>query len=130
MRTIGNDRGAVRLANFTWLFVVLAIVGVFAYDGVAVLTSRVRVENDAQTAAFAASSAWHSTLNIDSAYEAAVASVAGHHETVETKHFTIDSNGEVHLLLTQQVHSIVLKHIGPLRKYTLTVESGDANSIN
>lgn len=130
MRTTGNDRGAVRLVSITRLVVVLAIVGVIGFDGVSVVASRVSTENDAQTAAYAASAAWHAAPNIDAAYEAAVASVAGKGETVLTHQFTVDPDGTVHLVLRSRTRSVLLEHIGALRHYTVTVEHGDANSIN
>jgi Flp pilus assembly protein TadG len=130
MRTIGNDRGAARLATMAWVFVVLAIVGVCAFDAVSIMSSRVSVENDAQTAAYAASDNWHTSHNIDDAYQAAVTSIAGKGETVLTKHFTIDSDGTVHLMLRAHAKSVLLDRIGSLRHLTVTVEHGDANSLN
>jgi hypothetical protein len=130
MRNPGNDRGAARLATMTWLVVVLAIIGVVGYDGFSALSSRVKAQNDAQTAAFAASQAWHNTENLDDAYQAAVTSVAGTGDVILTRHFVIDSDGTVHLLLRRRANSIVFKRIGALRQYTVALEHGDANSIN
>lgn len=130
MRRTRNDAGAVRLATMTWLIVVLAVAGVFAYDGVSVMTSRVSAENDAQTAAYAASQEWHSTQNLDETYQAAVTSIAGKGDTVLTRDFTVDPDGTVHLLVRRRANSIVFKRIGPLRQYTVAIEHGDANSIN
>jgi hypothetical protein len=130
MRNPGNDRGAARLATVTWLVVVLAIIGVLGFDGFSVLSDRVKAQNDAQTAAYAASQAWHTTQNLDDAYQAAVTSVAGTGDVVLTRHFTIDSDGTAHLLLRRRANTIVLKHISAFRKYTVALEHGDANSIN
>lgn len=130
MRKTGNDRGAARLSTITWLIVVLAVIGLVGYDSVSVLSSRVTAQNDAQTAAYAASQAWHTTPNLDTAYQAAVASLAGKGDTVLTRHFTVDADGTVHLLVRRHARSILMTHIGPLRKYTVAVEHGDANSIN
>jgi hypothetical protein len=130
MRRTGNDRGAARLATITWLVVVLAIIGVFGYDTVSVMTSRVAAEDDAQTAAYAASQEYHSTQNLDDAYQAAVTSIAGKGDTVLTHHFVVDTDGTVHLLVRRPVRTLVFKRIGPLRKYTVALEHGDANSLN
>lgn len=130
MRTIGNDRGAARLATMAWLFVVLAIVGVCAFDAFSIMSSRVSVENDAQTAAYAASDNWHTSRNLDDAYQAAVDAIAGKGETVETKHFVVDADGTVHLVLRAHTRSVLLGRIGALRHLTVTVEHGDANSLN
>jgi Flp pilus assembly protein TadG len=130
MRRTGNDRGAVRVTTTVVLVVVLAVIGVFGFDAVSVMSSRVSAENDAQTAAYAASQEYHNTLNLDDAYQAAVTSIAGKGDTVLTHHFVIDTDGTVHLLVRRPVHTLVLKRIGPFRKYTVALESGDANSIN
>jgi hypothetical protein len=131
MRTNGNDRGAVRLVTVTRLVVVLAIIGVFGYDVFSVMSSRIGTENDAQTAAFAASQAYHDdSNNLPDAYAAAVNSLAGKGETVLTKDFTVDTDGTIHLLVQSTAHTIVLSHVGPLRHFTQVTEHGDANSIN
>jgi hypothetical protein len=130
MRTTGSDSGAARLHTITVWLVVLAIFGVAAFDAISVMASRVSTENDAQSAAYAASSAWHNSHSIEMAYQAAVTTVAGNGETVLTKSFSIDADGTAHLVLRSRVHSILLNDIGPLKKYTITLEHGDANSIN
>jgi hypothetical protein len=133
MRTSGRDRGAVRLATMTWLVVVLGVVGIFAFDAVSVMSTRVSAQNDAQNAAYAASSEWHNSNhhNVEAAYQAAVASLAGKKtERVLPRDFTIASDGTVHLLLRATARTIVFGHIGALRHLTVAVESGDANSIS
>jgi hypothetical protein len=130
MRNLGNDRGAARLATVTWLLVVLAVIGVVGFDGISILADRVSAQNDAQTAAYAASQEWHTTPNLDDAYQAAVASVAGKGDVISTHHFTVDSNGTIHLILRRRADSILLGHISSLRHYTMAIEHGDANSIN
>jgi hypothetical protein len=130
MRTIGNDRGAVRLVTLSRLVVILAILGVIGYDGFSIMSSHVATENDAQTAAYAASQAWHNTPNIDLAYEAAVDSLAGKDDTVLTQDFTVDPDGTVHLLVRHTAHTLVVQRIGALKHLGVTTEHGDANSVN
>jgi hypothetical protein len=130
MRTNSSDSGAARVQVLTGWLVVLAILGVSAFDTFSVMSSRVSTENDAQSAAYAASSAWHNSRSVEAAYQAAVQTVAGNGETVLTQGFTIDLEGNVHLVLRSHVHGVLLDRIGPLKKYTVTLENGDANSIN
>jgi hypothetical protein len=130
-RAIGDDRGEVRTATMTRVFVFLAIIGVFGFDAFTAISNRVHTENDAQAAAYAASQAYHNNRNdITAAYAAAVASVAGKDDTVLTSNFTADPDGTIHLLVEHSVHTLVLSHIGPLRHYTVATEHGDANSLN
>jgi hypothetical protein len=130
MRTTGNDRGAVRPLTVTWLVVVLAILGVFGFDGVAVMSNKIHTEDDAQTAAFAASQSWHHNPNIGVAYQAAETAIAGNAgEKVLTRDFSVDPDGTIHLLLRHTVKTVVFNRIGPLRHLTTAIEHGDANSI-
>jgi hypothetical protein len=120
----------MRLITITRLVIVLAVVGVFGFDGFAIMANHVATENDAQTAAYAASQSWHNHPNLPMAYQAAVASVAGNGETVLTQDFTVDPDGTIHLLLRHTAHTVLFSHIGPLRHLTVTTEHGDANSVN
>jgi hypothetical protein len=130
MRTVGNDRGLVRLITITRVVVLLAIVGVFGYDGFAILSNHVSTENDAQTAAYAASQSYHDHPNLSLAYQAAEQSVAGKGETVLTQGFRVDTDGTIHLLVRRTVHTVVFGRVGPLKHLTVTTEHGDANSVN
>jgi hypothetical protein len=131
MRSTGNDRGAVRLITIGWLVAVVGIVGVLGYDGISVASNRVSTEDNAQTAAYAASTSWHSKPNVQLAYQAAVQALAGTPgDNVLQQGFTVDADGTVHLLVRDTALSLVLSHIGPLRHYTVVTEHGDANSVN
>ncbi|HEX3825311.1 MAG TPA: hypothetical protein VHV79_12680 [Mycobacteriales bacterium] len=129
MRTIGTDRGAVRLATMTWVIVVLAVLGVGGYDGFSVMSNNVSTQNDAQTAAFAASTSWHQTPNLNAAYQAAVTSLAGTDDKVLTRDFTVDPDGTIHLLVRHTAHTLILSRVSSLRHYTVATEHGNANSV-
>jgi hypothetical protein len=130
MLKTGNDHGLVRLTTITGWLVALAIIGVAGFDTFGIMSAHVATENDAQNAAYAASQQWHLNRNIDSAYQAAVTYVAGKHETVLTKDFTVDADGTVHLLVRVKADTVVAQHIGPLKKETIVTVHGDANSVN
>jgi hypothetical protein len=119
------------LITITWLVVVLGVIGVFVFDVVSVVSSRVSAENDAQNAAYAASSEWHTTPNVEDAYQAAVKSLTDSPaERIVPSSFSIAPDGTVHLVVRRRIQTMLLGHIGPLRHLTIAVESGDANSIN
>ncbi|HTW19617.1 MAG TPA: hypothetical protein VME70_05295 [Mycobacteriales bacterium] len=130
MRTSGDDRGALRLQTISILLVVLAVVGVFAYDAVHVMATRVGTQTDAQNAAFAASTSFHNHGNVQLAYQAAVAYVdsTGNDEKVLTKNFSVTSDGTVTLTLRRPVQTVVFRRIGPLKHYTVVVETSSSNS--
>jgi hypothetical protein len=132
MRTTGNDRGAARMITITRLVIVLAIVGVLGYDGFSIMSAHVNTENDAQTAAYAASQAYNSQSNhnLPAAYAAAVASVRGKGETVLTTGFTANADGTIHLTVQRIAPTVVIKHFGSLHSWTVVTERGDANSLD
>ena len=130
MRTTGNDRGAVKVVTITRLVAILGVVGVLGYDGFSIVSSHVSTENDAQTAAYAASQSWHNSPNVDTAYQAAVASLAGTGDTVLVQGFAVDPDGTIHLLVRHTAKTLVFAHIPPLKKLTVVTEHGDANSVN
>lgn len=131
MRTTGNDRGAVKVVTVTRLVAILGVVGVFGFDGFSIMSNHVSTENDAQTAAYAASQSWHDTGgSLQDAYQAAVVSLDGKGDTVLTQGFTADPDGTIHLLVRHTAHTVVFQRVGPLKKLTVTTEHGDANSVN
>lgn len=118
------------LVTITRLVVILAVIGVLGYDGFAIMSNHVGTENNAQNAAYAASQEWHTTPNINLAYQAAEQSVAGTGDQVLQQNFTIDTDGTVHLLVQHAAKTLVFGRIGPLKHLTVTTEHGDANSVN
>jgi hypothetical protein len=129
MRATGTDIGAVRVGYVTKLAIVLAIIGVFGYDGVSVMAVHVVTSSDASNAADAASANWQQTHNVTLAYEAASASVAGHHERVLTcpTCFSIAPDNTAHVELRRTAHTLLFSRIGFLRHATVVTEAGDAN---
>jgi hypothetical protein len=124
-----NDEGMMRFVTMGKLAVVLAIVGVFGYDAVALMSNSINTENDAQDAAYAASQAWHDNGgNLALAYQAAVNTVEDRGDTVLKTGFTVDPDGTIHLLLRHTVNTIVFSRIGALKHLDVTTQHGDANS--
>jgi hypothetical protein len=111
----------------TRLLIVAAVLGLVGYDGVAVLAAHVKGEDDAQDAAAAASSTWSQTHNVQQAFAAAQETVAGKHEHILQRGFSIDQDNTVHLLLQRSATTLLMRRIGPLRKYTVVIEHGDDN---
>lgn len=120
-----RDTGQVQLGWMTRLVVVLGIVGVFGYDGFSILSTHIKGEDDAQNAAQAASTVWVQTHSIQATYQAAVGYVAGRHETILTRGFSVDPDNTVHLLLRRRAPTVVIGHIGPLHHYTIETVHGD-----
>jgi hypothetical protein len=129
MRATGTDSGAVRVGYVTRLAVVLAIIGVFGYDGVSILAVHISASSDANNAADAASANWQQTHNVTLAYQAASAEVAAHHERVLTcpTCFSIAADNTAHVEVRRTAHTLLFSRIGFLRHATIVTEPADAN---
>jgi hypothetical protein len=127
MDTARRDRGSIVIGWLTKLAVVLSLVGIALFDAVAVGVNHVSASDDANSAAEAAGASWRASHDIQAAYAAAVQSVTSDSERVLAHGFAIDPDGTVHLLLRRETHTLVLHHVGPLKKYEFVVTAGTAN---
>jgi hypothetical protein len=122
-----SDRGSIVIGWLAKLVVVLVLFAIVAFDGIAVGSAHLSGSDDANNAASAAASAWwENHHSIQAAYDAAVAAVTNTNEKVLTTGFTVSTDGSVHLLMTRRVSTLVMKHVGFLKKYTVTTITGEA----
>jgi hypothetical protein len=129
MRATGKDSGAVRVSYIAKLAVVVAIIGVFGYDGVAIFATHVSTSSDANNAAISASQDWQMHHNVDLAYQAASEETAAADEKVLTcaTCFSIAQDNTVTLELQKNAKTLVFSRIGFLKHLTLVTESGSGN---
>lgn len=80
---LGSDHGAIGVPGIVKLAVAFAVLGVLGYDTFVTIATHLKAENDAQNAAFAASTAWENAREArdnpgaTTAYEAAIQYLAG-----------------------------------------------------
>ena len=99
-RDSASERGDIVLGWLTRVVVTLAIIALIAFDGIAIVTARLGVTDDAQSAAEAANAAWnehHGDAQV--AYDAAAAYAEQHGEECPVKDFSVSANGLVRLRL-------------------------------
>lgn len=123
---IHADSGGIVVGWLVKLVVVLAVFGVLGIDGAAVLVAHVNGTDDANNAAAAAEQAWQNNHNYASAVQAAEDAVTNTSESLVSHSLVIDDSGTVHLKLRREITTTVLRHIGPLKKYTVVVIDGEA----
>jgi hypothetical protein len=126
MHTQRRDSGSIVLGWLTKVMLVMAIAGIVLFDGVSVGVARMSAQDDANTAAGAASADWKSSHNIQSAYNAATEVITNPSERVLTRGFRIDPDGTVHLLVRRSATTLLMYRIGPLKKYGVVTEPGEA----
>lgn len=120
-----RDRGSIVIGWLTKLAVAIAIVGVAMFDSISIGAARLGASDDANNAAEAASADYRTSHNVNSAYEAAIESLPSDSETIPAKTFVVLPDGTVSLVLRRTVNTLIVRHIGPLKKYTLVVEHGE-----
>jgi Tfp pilus assembly protein PilV len=112
-----GDRGDIVLGWLTKLVVVLGVLGVVGFDLISLGSTRFQAEDHAQAAARAAVESYRSGQDLQAAYDAAVAEVAPHGDTVEASTFTVDPQGQVTLTLHRTAPTMVVEKVAPLRHW-------------
>lgn len=93
------------------LVIAFAILGLLAFDGIKVVVANFGAADDATTAANAALDSYQADHNVQHAYNAAVASVAGKGDVIETANFTITAGGAVSLTLDRTPATLWMQRI-------------------
>jgi hypothetical protein len=112
----GRERGGIVLGWLFKLVVSLAIVGVIAFEAGAVIVARVDADSAATEVASDALEAFRNTHDADKARQVAVESAAEKGVSVDS----FSASGEiVEVTVSKRARSIVLKHIGAPRDWTI-----------
>ncbi|MFN2522057.1 MAG: hypothetical protein ABR614_01895 [Mycobacteriales bacterium] len=120
-----DDRGDIVLGWLTKLVVVLGLLGIVGFDGVALVQSRFQAADRATTAASAAATDFATSKDPQKAYDAAFATLVDG-DTIETTTFTVGTDGTVTLRLHHATTTLLLHKVGPLKKYGDAVGTGTA----
>lgn len=112
-----DDRGDIVLGWLTKLVVTLSVLGVIGFDLVSLGATRFQAEDHAQTAARAAAGAYAGPTSLQAAYDAAVAEVVAHGDTIDPQTFSVSPEGTVTLTLHRLAPTLLVEKVGPLREY-------------
>ncbi len=114
------DRGDIVLGWLVRLVAVLAVVGVLSFDAISIGSSRISIQDQAGAAARAAAENWVTTHDAQSAFDSAwrSATEADAGNEVSTSTFVIDPAGTVHVTVSREAPTFVVRLIGPLRDLT------------
>lgn len=122
-----SDSGSIVLGWLTRLVLVIGLLGLVGFDGIALVKTNFTAADHAGTAATAGADVYHQTKNVQAAYNAAKAAVPG--DTIDAKAFLVDTTtGKVHLTVTEEAVTLWVYRISPLKKYTIVHASADANA--
>ena len=120
-----DDSGSIVLGWLTRLAAVLAIFGLLAFDGVALVKTNFTVADHATTAAKTAADSYHQSHDAQAAYDAAVAEVTPDGETIDPKTFSVNpADGKVTLKVKGEAVTLWMQYLGPLKKFRAVTQTG------
>ncbi|HWF42234.1 MAG TPA: hypothetical protein VN683_09135 [Acidothermaceae bacterium] len=126
---VAPDAGDVILSWLTRVVLVIAATAVVGFDGLSIAVAHVSAQDDANSAAVAAATAWVSDKGaLAPTMLAAQNSAAQHNETVIPRSLTVDPDGTVHLKLERDATTLVIRHIGPLRSWATVIVKGSGKA--
>ena len=112
-----GDRGDIVLGWLTKLVATLAVLGVLGFDLISLGAARFQAEDHAQAAVRAANEAYRSTPDLQAAYDAALAEVVEHGDTIDPQTFAVAPDGTITLTLHRTASTMVIEKIGPLKAW-------------
>jgi len=114
-----SDRGGIVLGWLVRLVVVMVAVGLPAFDGLSILAANVRVQDDADTAASAASEAYREAPDAQQALLAAEDSVADRSTTtVEPGSFSVTPDGTVTLSVERTASTLLVRRVDRISSWS------------
>jgi hypothetical protein len=127
VRREGADTGSIVIGWLVKVAVVLAIVGITAFDAISVGSAHMSASDDANSAASAAASEYWNTHDAAAALNAATGAITSPNEEIVKDSLQIAPNGTVTLALRRTITTLVMHSIGPLKKYGVITVKGEAS---
>lgn len=114
----GDDRGDIVLGWLTRVTLVLAVLGVIAFDAISIGTTRMTVQDQGDAAARAASETWLRTHDANASLAAATQSALEGNplNVVIATSFRVEPDGTARFRIRRQASTLLVQRIGPLRK--------------
>ena len=123
-----RDSGSIVLGWLTKLVATLAVLGVLAFDGIALVKTSFSAADEANSIAGVAADTYKSTHNVQKSYDAAAAEAAKTSDTVDVKNFIVrETDGHVTLTIHKLATTLWMHRIGALKKYTEDSATGEGS---
>lgn len=123
-----GDRGDIVLGWLTKLVVILSVVGILGFDLIAIGQAHIQASDRAGTAARAAAEAYSSSKNVQTAYDAAFATLTDG-DTIPPTTFVVAQDGSVDLRLNHSAVTLFVHRIGPLASQADVSSTGKAGAV-
>ncbi len=130
LRTVATDRGDIVMGWLVKVTVVLALIGVVAFDAISIGTTRLSVEDQGNVAARTASENWQRTHDANDALAAASQAATEQNplNVVVPSTFRVDLDGTAHFTMEREASTLVAHYVGPLRRLCLVDAAAEGRS--
>lgn len=118
-RLPSGDAGDIVLGWLTKIMVLLAVLGVMAFDAVSLGSSYVQTEDAGQQAARRAAERYSLDKDLQAAYDAALLPLLARGDTIDPDSFSVSPDGAVTLTISHQTPTLLVEKIPPLREYAV-----------
>ena len=127
---LAGEDGDILLGWLTKLVIGFAVVGVAAFDAIAISSTHVGLSDDGTYAASAAATSWHDIGDPQIAYDAAVAAAAEKNpqNRIDPKAFGVDPDGRVSLTIARTAKTVVVHRIGPTASWAEVHENASGGA--
>ena len=110
---VDTDGGSIVIGWLTRIVVVMAIVGLIAFDAMAIAQGHVSASDEADEVAQDAHNTWTDTHDVDKAYATANGEVKAKGDRIPKGGFTIEpKTGYVTVQVQHSVDTLLAKHFG------------------
>jgi hypothetical protein len=128
---VTRDSGSIVIGWLTKLAVTLAVLGLIAFDGIALVSAHFNAADHANTVAGVAADTYKGSRNVQQAYDAASAEAAKNDESVDTTTFRVQpTDGKVTLVLHRTATTLWMQRVGFLKKYLDITASGEGLPVS
>lgn len=115
-RRLHTDERGLVIGFFVRLILVMAFVGLVVAEGGQVLVAQIRAQSAARGAATAAADAWAIHKDMASATAAATEAAQKVDAGAKVEHLQFDAQGIATVRIRETAHTILVQHIGFLRR--------------
>jgi hypothetical protein len=127
--SVPPDTGSIVLGWLGKLALTLVLLGVGAYDGVALVAASFSSSDRANQYASEAADTYKLTKDIDKAYKQVATEAVDKGDSIDIKGFTVTPDGKCHLTLHHTAKTLWMHRIGFLAKYTHVTSKGEGSAF-
>lgn len=118
MSRLGDERGFIA-GSLIRIVLVLAVIGLIAIEGAAVVFARLQAQDLAETSAAQGAAAFRDDRDVEGARSHAETALHDKDPAARIRSFEVDSEGNVTVVVTKRATTLVIQNIGFLEGFTV-----------